>query len=63
MEELIGGLRDRWITQTARCDYPHAAVELKDIENTSGVLFRALGGSLTCGFFALGLALWCWPCC
>ena len=44
MEEWIGGIWDRWITQTARRDYPHAAVELKDIEKTLGVLFRALGG-------------------
>jgi nitric oxide reductase NorD protein len=44
MEEWIGGLWDRWITQTARRDHPAAAVELKDIEKTLGVLFRALGG-------------------
>lgn len=44
MEEWIGGLWDRWITQTARRDHPHAAVELKDIEKTLGVIFRALGG-------------------
>jgi nitric oxide reductase NorD protein len=44
MEEWIGGIWDRWITQTARRDHPAAAVELKDIEKTLGVLFRALGG-------------------
>jgi nitric oxide reductase NorD protein len=44
MEEWVGGIWDRWITQTARRDYPHAAVHLKDIEKTLGVLFRALGG-------------------
>jgi nitric oxide reductase NorD protein len=44
MEEWIGGIWDRWITQTARRDYPAAAVHLKDIEKTLGVLFRALGG-------------------
>jgi len=44
MEEWIGRIWDRWITQTTRCDYPQAAVELKDIEKTLGVLFRALGG-------------------
>ncbi|MDP1653503.1 MAG: VWA domain-containing protein [Rhodocyclaceae bacterium] len=44
MEEWVGGLWDRWITQTARRDYPDAAVHLKDIEKTLGVLFRALGG-------------------
>ncbi len=44
MEEWVGGIWDRWITQTARRDHPHAAVHLKDIEKTLGVLFRALGG-------------------
>jgi len=44
MEEWIGGIWDRWITQTARRDHPAAAVQLKDIEKTLGVLFRALGG-------------------
>lgn len=44
MEEWIGGIWDRWITQTARRDHPQAAVQLKDIEKTLGVLFRALGG-------------------
>ena len=44
MEEWIGGIWDRWITQTARRDHPAAAVYLKDIEKTLGVLFRALGG-------------------
>jgi nitric oxide reductase NorD protein len=44
VEEWIGGIWDRWITQTARRDHPAAAVHLKDIEKTLGVLFRALGG-------------------
>jgi nitric oxide reductase NorD protein len=44
MEEWIGGIWDRWITQTARRDHPQAAVHLKDIEKTLGVVFRALGG-------------------
>jgi nitric oxide reductase NorD protein len=44
MEEWIGGIWDRWITQTARRDHPQATVQLKDIEKTIGVLFRALGG-------------------
>lgn len=44
MEEWIGGIWDRWITQTARRDHPAAAVHLKDIEKTLGVIFRALGG-------------------
>ncbi|MEW5783301.1 MAG: nitric oxide reductase activation protein NorD [Pseudomonadota bacterium] len=44
MEEWVGALWDRWITQTARRDHPEAAVALKDIEKTLGVIFRALGG-------------------
>jgi nitric oxide reductase NorD protein len=44
MEEWIGGIWDRWITQAARRDYPAAAIELKDMEKTLGVIFRALGG-------------------
>lgn len=44
MEEWIGGLWDRWITQAARRDYPAAAVHLKEIEKTLGIVFRALGG-------------------
>ena len=44
MEEWVGAFWDRWITQTARRDYPAAAVELKDMEKTLGVIFRALGG-------------------
>ncbi len=44
MEEWVGALWDRWITQTARRDHPDAAVELKDIEKTLSVIFRALGG-------------------
>ncbi|MCX8016875.1 MAG: nitric oxide reductase [Rhodocyclaceae bacterium] len=44
MEEWIGGIWDRWITQAARRDYPAAAVDLKDSEKTLGGVFRALGG-------------------
>ncbi|MDO8958788.1 MAG: nitric oxide reductase [Rhodocyclaceae bacterium] len=44
MEEWIGGLWDRWITQAARRDHPAAAAHLKDHEKTLGVIFRALGG-------------------
>lgn len=44
MEEWIGSLWDRWIREVARRDYPAAAVELKDLEKTLGVIFRALGG-------------------
>ncbi|MCX8087200.1 MAG: VWA domain-containing protein [Rhodocyclaceae bacterium] len=44
MEAWIGSLWDRWIREAARRDYPAAAIELKDIEKTLGVIFRALGG-------------------
>ena len=44
MEEWIGARWDRWVTQAARRDHPCAAIELKDIEKTLGVFFRALGG-------------------
>lgn len=44
MEERVGALWDRWIRETARRDHPAAAVELKDIEKTLSVIFRALGG-------------------
>lgn len=44
MEELVGGLWDRFITRSARRDHPDAAVRLTELEKTLGVLFRALGG-------------------
>ena len=44
MEEWVGGLWDRFITRSARRDYPQAAVQLVDIEKMAGVLFRAWGG-------------------
>jgi len=44
MEEIIGQWWDRFITASARRDYPHAAVALTEMEQHAGVLFRALGG-------------------
>jgi nitric oxide reductase NorD protein len=44
MEEWVGGLWDRFITRTARRDYPEAAVALSEMEKVAGVFFRALGG-------------------
>ena len=44
MEEWVGGLWHRFVTQTARRDYAEAAVHLVEIEKSAGVVFRALGG-------------------
>ncbi len=44
MEEAVGKLWHRLVTRASGTHHPHAAVTLKDIERTAGVLFRALGG-------------------
>jgi nitric oxide reductase NorD protein len=44
MEEFVGKLWHRWITQAAGDNYPKAAVRLKEVERTAGILFRAFGG-------------------
>ena len=44
MEEFVGKLWHRWITQAAGGHYPKAAVKLKEVERTAGILFRAFGG-------------------
>ena len=44
MEEAVGKLWHRLITRTAEYRYPEAAVTLKEMERTAGVLFRAMGG-------------------
>lgn len=44
MEEWVGAWWDRWIRQLAERQHPAAAVALRDIEKTLGVIFRALGG-------------------
>ncbi|GAB2181636.1 VWA domain-containing protein [Denitratisoma sp. agr-D3] len=44
MEEWVGGLWDRFITKAASQEHEAAAVYLKDMEKTLGMMFRALGG-------------------
>ncbi|WP_374490509.1 nitric oxide reductase activation protein NorD [Zoogloea sp.] len=44
MEEWVGGLWHRFITRAAQRSYPEAAVQLRSLERTAGILFRALGG-------------------
>jgi len=44
MEEYVGKLWHNFITGAAGVRYPEAAVTLKEIEKTAGILFRAFGG-------------------
>lgn len=44
MEEQVGALWHRLITQASQRCYPEAAVRLEDIAITLGIVFRALGG-------------------
>ena len=44
MEEYVGQLWHRFITNAASKEYPDAAVTLDEVRLTVGVLFRALGG-------------------
>ena len=44
MEEAVGKLWHRLIVRTAEYRYPEAAIKLKEVERTAGVLFRAMGG-------------------
>ncbi|HJW04508.1 MAG TPA: VWA domain-containing protein [Azospira sp.] len=44
MEEFVGKLWHNWITRAAGNTYPGAAVRLKEMERTLGILFRAFGG-------------------
>jgi len=44
MEEQVGQFWDRLITRAAQRRYPAAAVTLKSVSKTAGILFRALGG-------------------
>ncbi len=44
MEEAVGKLWHRFVTRASGTSHPDAAVTLKEIERTAGVLFRALGG-------------------
>ena len=44
LEEFVGGVWHRFITQKAGKHYPEAAVYLEDVRHTAGIFFRALGG-------------------
>ncbi|MDM8545658.1 nitric oxide reductase activation protein NorD [Candidatus Venteria ishoeyi] len=44
MEETVGKIWHNWITKAADKTYPHAAVELAQVNKSIGILFRALGG-------------------
>ncbi|MCU7906616.1 MAG: VWA domain-containing protein [Candidatus Thiodiazotropha sp. (ex Epidulcina cf. delphinae)] len=44
MEEKVGELWHKLITRLAQDHYPQAAVHLTELNNTLGILFRALGG-------------------
>ena len=44
MEEFIGKIWHRFITNSANTHYPEAIVHLDDIRTTAGIFFRALGG-------------------
>ncbi len=44
MEEFIGKIWHRYITQAADLQFPVAAVELDDVRHTTAIFFRALGG-------------------
>ncbi|NMG50602.1 VWA domain-containing protein [Azoarcus communis] len=44
MEEAVGKIWHRLITRAAGGSHPAAAVSLKQVERTVGVMFRALGG-------------------
>jgi len=45
MEEWVGGLWHRLVTRAAGGHHPAAAVHLRDMEQTLGLLYRAFGGS------------------
>ncbi len=44
MEEFVGKIWDRFITNSANRHYPDAIVYLDDVRRTAGIFFRALGG-------------------
>ena len=44
MEEFVGKIWDRFITNSANTHYPEAAVHLDEVRRTAGIFFRALGG-------------------
>ena len=44
MEEFVGKIWHRFITNSANTHYPEAIVHLDDVRKTAGIFFRALGG-------------------
>jgi len=44
MEEFVGKIWDRFITNSANTHYPEAVVHLDEVRRTAGIFFRALGG-------------------
>jgi len=44
MEEFVGKIWDRFITNSANTHYPEAVVQLDEVRRTAGIFFRALGG-------------------
>ena len=44
MEEFVGKIWHRFITDKANRQYPEAMVQLDDVRRTAGIFFRALGG-------------------
>lgn len=44
LEEHVGKFWDRIVTRAAQTRYPDAAVYLKDMNKTLGIIFRAMGG-------------------
>ena len=44
MEEFVGKIWDRFITNSANRYYPDAIVYLDEVRRTAGIFFRALGG-------------------
>lgn len=45
MEETVGRWWHQAVTRLSRQSHPQAAVQLKDVQKTIGILFRAAGGS------------------
>ncbi|MEA3301933.1 MAG: nitric oxide reductase, partial [Pseudomonadota bacterium] len=44
MEEFVGKIWHRYITDKATTEYPEARVELDEIRHTAAIMFRSLGG-------------------
>ena len=44
MEEFVGKIWHRFITNRANRSYPDAIVYLDEVRRTAGIFFRAMGG-------------------